>query len=123
MRTFLVTTLVVSMICSPIVAQQQQITDQQQAIMDAERDAEQANTFLWIGAGILCGVFSIPIAYLAEPSVHPIKLVGKSPEYVAYYTMTYKQKVKNQQTLAATGGCLIWTAAYVLVIYPSMNTY
>lgn len=124
MKTFLVTILVVSMVC-PSMAQltQQQITDQQQAIMDAERDAQQKDQYAWLGVGFLCGIFGIPIAYLAQPSVPAIKLVGKSPEYVDYYTMTYKEKARNRQVMAATGGCLVWSAAYLLVIYPNMDSF
>lgn len=109
--------MALSLFAMPVYTFAQQTSDAAQAIMDAERDADQANTFVWIGVGILCGIFGIPIAYLAEPSVNPMKLVGKSPEYVVYYTNTYKQKVKKEQTLAATGGCLMWSLAYVLVIY------
>lgn len=91
--------------------------------MDAERDAAQANQIVWVSVGALCGIFGIPIAYLSAPSVHPSKFVGKSPEYVNYYTMTYTQKAKNNQVLAATGGCLAWTVLYITVIYPNMNNY
>lgn len=70
---------------------------------DAAQASAQTNDLVWVSVGVLCGVFSIPIAYLAEPPVPAMKIVGKSPEYVAYYADTYKQRVRYQKTSAAAG--------------------
>ena len=53
------------------------------------------------------------IAYVVTPTVLPEKLLGKSPEYVAYYTSIYQKLVKNDQITHATIGCVIGTGTMV----------
>ena len=89
---------------------------QMQAMVDAEADAAAAaNSVLWIGgtfigtslAGCLfCGLPSILIASIYEPSPPAARLMGKSPEYIMSYTNTYKGKVKSRQVRDATIGCV-----------------
>ena len=112
-------------ICSSSMAQltQQQIDDQQQAIADAQQDVYNTNNVAWIITGFGCGIFGIPIAYLYEPPVPLTRLIGKSPEYVAYYTETYKQQKKMNQVQAAASGCLAWGFIYITVIHPNINSY
>lgn len=81
-------------------------TDGMQAVTDAERDAKQANIQVWAFVGCFGSVFGVASAYVLTPSVLPIKLLGKSPEYVANYTQTYQQEVRNERTKHAAIGCL-----------------
>lgn len=124
MKTFLVTILVVSMICPSIAELTPQQIEQKQAIMDATRDANQVNAEAWALVGCI-GIVGVAGAYIIEPSVPPIKLLGKSPEYVAFYTDTYKQKVKEKRTKHAVMGCLATNAvlvfSYIILIDQSYN--
>jgi len=82
--------------------------------MDAERDAESdANKTIWFIAGCCGGIVGLIIAYAIEPSPPAVKLLGKSPEYVATYTDCYKAKRKSIQTKTAMTGCGITTVVYL----------
>ena len=115
--SFVMVLLVFSM---PLQVLAQQTSDAAQAIMDAERDADQANQLVWLGVGFLCGVFGIPIAYLAEPSVHP--------KYILHYTHVYKKRVGVQRAAwSSIGGTLglascIGGAYFVQFILDSTST-
>ena len=54
-------------------------------------------------------------AHFMTPQVPPTKLLGKSPEYVAYYTVTYQEKVRRRQLSDAAAGCGI--GVIVSIIY------
>ena len=86
------------------------------AELDARNDV---NTGLWFLGGCLGGVIGIVVAYAVEPSPPATRLLGKSPEYVAYYTDAYTETAKKRQANSALGGCVvnaIATAAYVVLI-------
>ena len=99
-----------------VVAQQ----DAVQAAADATADANKAvNKTLWFGAGcVLSGVsFSVPYGYILaiggiagsyfyNPAPPPHRLLGKSPEYIATYTSTYKSKRGMGQATWTTIGCV-----------------
>jgi hypothetical protein len=96
------------------MAQQSEIMEAQMA---AERDAK-ANTSgcLWFTAGCLGGVLGLIVAYVYTPSPPASMFIGKSPEYVAYYTDFYRATAKSIQTSKALTGCLVSVAAYVVYI-------
>jgi len=81
----------------------------------------QANTngTLWLGAGCLLQVTGLAAAYLYTPNPPAMRLLGKSPEYIAAYTDAYGDAAKRVQTSNAWIGCvvtgLVVTAYYVLV--------
>jgi hypothetical protein len=79
-----------------------------QAINDAHADT---NGALWFFAGCLLTWIGVVIAYVAEPSPPPARLLGKSPEYLAIYTTAYKAEGKSSQGRAA-----LWGAATTLVV-------
>ena len=101
-----------------------------QAIVDAERDAAvDANSVLWLGGTFIgtslvgclfCGLPSILIASIYQPTPPAARLMGKSPEYIMLYTQTYKEKTKSRQMRDATIGCVggslvaafIWSRYY-----------
>lgn len=101
-----------------------------QAIVDAERDAAvDANSVLWMGGTfvgtslvgcLFCGLPSILIASIYQPTPPAARLMGKSPEYIMLYTQTYKEKTKSRQLRDATIGCvggsvvaaLLWSVYY-----------
>ena len=77
------------------------------AIRDANRDAA------WYAAGFFLGAFGVGAAYVMAPQVPPINLLGKSPEYILFYTDAYQQEMRTQQVQQATTGCLIGAGAVV----------
>ena len=90
---------------------------QSRAIADAERDvlrdAKSDNT--WYGAGFLFGVLGIGAAYVMTPDVPPVNLLGKSPEYIIFYTSAYEQAMRQEHVEQATTGCIAWGG--VLALY------
>ena len=83
---------------------------QMEAIVAAERDAQNdVNKGLWFLGGCFGGVIGVIIAYGVEPSPPATRLLGKSPEYVAFYTQAYAEKAKKLQTNSALGGCCVVT--------------
>lgn len=108
-----------------LMAQQSEID---QARLDAERDAAMnTNSFLWFVAGCCGGILGLIIAYVYEPSPQASRLIGKSPEYVAFYTDFYKAKAKSIQTSKALTGCVVSVIGYVayvaLVVLASGSIY
>ncbi len=71
--------IVVMLFTMPLFTLAQQSNDAAQAIFDAKNDANLTYTEAWFIAGIFCGILSLPFAYLVEPSVNPVRFLGKSP--------------------------------------------
>ena len=87
-----------------------------EAIIAAQRDAQNdVNKSLWFLGGCLGGVIGVIIAYGVEPAPSATRLLGKSPEYVAFYTDAYKEKAKRLQADNAMVGCGV--NALVTVVY------
>lgn len=83
---------------------------QMEAIVAGERDAQNdVNKGLWFLGGCFGGVIGVIIAYGVEPSPPATRLLGKSSEYVAFYTQAYAKKAKKLQTNSALGGCCVST--------------
>ncbi len=95
-----------------------------QARMDAQRDA---NGTMWFILSCLFGVIPLLLAYVIDPSPPMGRLMGKSPEYVATYTDTYRAEVKSIRTKNALWGCLLGTgiscALYVVLLAASASSY
>lgn len=85
----------------------QQTGDMTQAISDAERDAKLSDITTWQGVGCLFGVFGMIAAAIIDPPVPAARLLGKSPEYVVFYTESYKRNLKQKRIEAAGHGCLV----------------
>ena len=108
MRTFIVSILIVFMISSPPIAQE--LTDRDRAIVDAKRDVQDIDALTWTLVGCFGGAFGTAFAYVTPPNVPATKILGKSPEYVAYYTDTYQADAREKRTRHAVSGlcCRIW---------------
>ncbi|MFL5308580.1 MAG: hypothetical protein ACJ8F1_25430 [Polyangia bacterium] len=90
--------------------------DAARATMEAMNDAHaDTNGTLWFFAGCLLGVIGIIIAYVAEPTPPPARLMGKSPEYLAIYTTTYKSEARSIQGRAAIWGTATAVAVFVVI--------
>ena len=118
MHLLLVAVIILSV--SFVSAAQQQpadtISEQQQAIIDAKRDAKSINVSAWAFGGCLLPGITIIVANTATPPIPLVKLIGKSPDYIAFYTDTYQQEVTKKRSSAAVGGCVGGTFLYALLI-------
>ena len=108
----------------PVVTFAQQAAaeaEQRKAIADAERDAEaRVNKGLWFGVGCLTTVIGTVLAYSLPPTPPAQQLVGKSPEYVNFYTEAYKAKAKSVQGRSALIGAGI-TLGGVAITYGAIG--
>ena len=78
-----------------------------QAIADAQKDVEAyINKPMWFIIGCMFPVFGLVGPYIYKPPVPAGELVGKSPEYVAYYTDAYKVHMEKRQFRYALNGCI-----------------
>ena len=83
----------------------------------AEADAQaDVNGTLWFFVGCIGGWLGVAGAYLIKPSPPASRLIGKSPEYIAFYTDAYQAKAKSIQTGKAWTGCLVSAVAYVAYV-------
>lgn len=108
----------------PLVTFAQQNSLQAEAIVAAERDVQaDVNKGLWFLGGCFGNVIGVIIAYAVEPAPPATKLLGKSPEYVAFYTDAYREKAKSLQANSAWTGCAVFAAVYVLgIVWYSQQT-
>lgn len=118
--------MVILVLSLPFVSLAQQNTIQEQAIADAEQDVSvDVNGSLWFLGGCLGNITVIIIANVFEPTPPASRLLGKSPEYIAVYTDTYRAKATNLQTSRALAGCLTGTAVacvgYSFLIIATIN--
>jgi hypothetical protein len=95
--------------------------DAARAVLEATQDAQaDENGVLWFFAGCLLGVIGIVIAAVADPSLPPARLMGKSPEYLAIYTQTYKSEAHSAQLRSSLWGfgtaIVVIVAIYVIII-------
>lgn len=102
--------MVVLTFSTPFATFAQQNSLQMEAIAAAERDAQNdVNRGLWFLGGCFGGVIGVIIAYSVAPAPPATRLLGKLPEYVAFYTQAYTNKAKKLQTNSALGGCCVST--------------
>ena len=105
----------------------QQNSLQMEAIVAAERDAQgDTSTGLWFLGGCLGGVLAVIVAYAVEPTPSATRLLGKSPEYVAFYTEAYQEKAKKLRANSAWAGCIVSglvTVVYVMAAIAATESY
>ena len=90
----------------PLVARAQD-SARDQAILDAEQDAEVVfNERLWYLTGCFFNYGGYLFAQTYYSPVPAIALLGQSPEYVAFYTDTYRAKSQELRSDAAFMGCI-----------------
>ena len=89
----------------------------EQAIMDAEKDAvAHLNRTLWFTGGFFFPVGGSIISQFYQPFQPTARVLGKSPEYIAFYYDAYKVKTKKLQFKWALIGCLIGTPVIAYLI-------
>ena len=115
---FFMTVLMFSM---PFATLAQQHLVRVEAEVAAERDAEaRTQKPVWFIFGCVGGLLAVAYVYLYEPSIPAGALLGKSPEYVAFYTDAYTLKAKDIQMKAALGGCVTGSLAYGILFVISV---
>ena len=91
---------------------------------DAEYDAEDdVNTALWLVAGgilgtagsCLLGSVAMGGAYIYQPVPPAERLLGKSAEYVNFYTDAYRARIRRLQSVAALKGAAGGSAVFFLL--------
>ena len=114
-RKIIVLFMVILLIATPLLAQQE-MSEYFQGKQNGEEDAKGSN--IWLLSGCIIGYWAILFAYLIEPDVPTGKLIGKSPEYVQGYTDGYKQKAKKKNVMNAIYGCVVgYTVGCILYIF------
>lgn len=89
-----------------------------QAINDAERDASaHLNKLLWFTTGFSLPVIGVFLSQRNQRSIPGARLLGKSPEYVAFYTNAYRIKMKKLRFNWSLLGCLGGTAVAGLTVF------
>ena len=99
----------------PFVTFAQQNSLQAEAIIAAERDAAtDVNQVVWFAGtfvlsvvgGCLLGSVGIIGSSVYQPSPPASRFIGKSSEYIIFYTEAYKTKVRDRQLVPSALGCL-----------------
>ena len=91
----------------------------EQAIADAEKDAAaHFNRTMWFSAGCFFPLVGPILSQHHQPFMPTARVLGKSPEYVAFYYDAYKVKTKKIQFNWALAGCLVGAPieAYVITL-------
>ena len=101
----------------PIFSAEDVVSIAKVATEDAKVDT---NKTLWFIAGFLGGIIGVILAYAIPPNVPQLRLVGKSPEYVAAYTDAYRSAGIKEQASAAWLGC--GTCAVLYIVYAVLQT-
>lgn len=76
-----------------------------EALTNAERDAKASNA--WYHYGFFFGPIAVGAAYVIPATPRVENLLGKSPEYVAVYTQSYKEEVREERAKEAAIGCAV----------------
>lgn len=86
-----------------------------EAQLTAEQDAESdAKKTRWVFIGVFGNILGALIASIYEPTPPALRLLEKSPEYVAMYTDCYKAKSRSVQVRYSIIGIgLLFALAFV----------
>ena len=90
-----------------------------QAVSDAEKDAVvHLNRTLWFSTGCFFPLVGPIVSQRYQPFMPTARVLGKSPEYVAFYYDAYKVKTKKLQFNWALSGCLVGApiGAYLITL-------
>ena len=80
----------------------------EQAVADAEKDAgKHLNRTLWFSTGCFFPLIGPIFSQRYQPFMPTARVLGKSPQYIAFYYDAYKVKTKKLQFNWALAGCLI----------------
>ena len=117
---FLMAVLIFSMPFSTLAQQQQNTVAEAeaQAIADAKADTDKAS---WFMGGCFLNIFGIVVAKLSTAPVPADRLVGKSPDYVAIYTLSYQAEQTRIRVRSALQGCIVGFGICVGVFFIAVS--
>ena len=86
-------------------------TIMEEAIRDAKTDAAaHLNKMMWFSAGFFFPGVGILVSQWYQPFLPTGRVLGKSPEYIAFYFDAYKVETKKLQFRWSFIGCLVGSA-------------
>lgn len=91
----------------------------EQAVADAEKDAAvHLNRNLWFSTGCFLPLIGPIFSQYYQPFMPTARVLGKSPQYVAFYYDAYKVRTKKMQFNWALVGCLVGAPieAYLITV-------
>lgn len=84
------------------------LSDEKQALADAKRDVKiHINKTLWFTAGCFFPIFGPAFSQRNQRTFPIARTLGKSPEYIAFYTDAYKIEMKKQRYNWSLYGCIL----------------
>ena len=84
------------------------------AEQDAESDTRKTR---WVFIGVFGNILGVLIASVYEPTPPASRLLGRSPEYAALYTDSYKAKSRSIQVRhSVIGIALVFALAFVWTV-------
>ena len=99
--------LVLSILSAPL-SYSTEVNEYQQAIMDARADAlKDFSSTEWLMLGCCLGVFGYVVSLASTEEIPVDRFIGKSPEYVYFYSEEYQRKSTQLKTDSAFGGMMI----------------
>ena len=129
LRPFIALALTVAVLAYPatVLASEGEGTSAEGAMAGQVDGKANTNGVLWLGAGCLFEVLGLAAAYLYTPNPPAMRLLGKSPEYVAAYMDAYGDGARSVQTSNAWLGCiastLLGAGFYVLAAIAASSSY
>ena len=107
-------TLLFIILSVPLFTFAQQNAVQVEAMAAAEADAKaDTDPSFWFIVGCFGNLMGLLYANFNSPTAPASRLLGKSPEYVAFYSDTYAIKAKKIQMDQAVKGCVTNAVASV----------
>ena len=89
----------------------------EQAVADAEKDAaDHFNRTLWFSTGCFFPLVGPIFSQRYQQFMPTARVLGKSPQYVAFYFDAYKVKTKKMQFNWALMGCIVGAPIEAYVI-------
>ena len=99
-------------------------SEETNAVADAKRDVKaHINKTLWFTAGCFFPLIGPAYSQQNQKSVPSARILGKSPEYVAYYTDNYKIEMKKQRYNWALVGCIVGGLSDACLLGILINRY
>ena len=120
------TLLIFSMPCITLA---EQSSDAARAVVDAKTDAKEP--LLWgigsflaaSGCGCLGGGVTVLASQVITPSPPANRFIGKSAEYISFYTNTYQDEIKRKRLIYTSAGCLGGTVVAAIIWSPLYDSY
>lgn len=123
---------ILMMLSLPFESRCQEISDSVQAIADAKADAAKPNVWVgWgalsflaaVGFGCLGGSAVIIGSQVMTPNPPTERFLGKSPEYISFYTSAYQNEARSKRLLHSSLGCLGGTMLAAIIWIPLYSEY